>query len=420
MKTIKVMTAFIMMFFLLNCGGSGSIGGTETGTTDTGGNEEGTTVDTSNLGSKVQAIASALVPSATTSASSSLSALTYGTSDDWAPYVLNETVLTDIFGPVEDMATVTRVRVVVNDFKSTIEDVFSLDPDIDCSGQSALQEGDTLVIPFYGSIANGSADDRHFDCIYSYSGSGSNTYYTLYGQDSNGVIRIVYMLEGTFPNDTDTETRGMSTRNLSVIYATYSEATEDDATVGYLDLQYNQATIYSGVDEVHFTDDDVLFKSRSRITGRAVLDESGNPSIGTGDFTVTKYDKGYNEDDDSTLWTITTKTTGRGSYEEGQYSLFNIDSDSGPGMEPGIFCLQSGSGNIPTLAESTNCESLEAATPWTGHTFPFPLSPAIYEDFESKAFFEGNDTDLISNTGDNFTIPSYSATEVEAETEENL
>ena len=53
------------------------------------------------------------------------------------------------------------------------------------------------------------------------------------------------------------------------------------------------------------------------------------------------------------------------------------------------------------------CTALETGLAWGDASFPFTLSPDVEEAFDDNPFFEGNDTDLISNTGDNFSIPTY-------------
>lgn len=407
MKTLKIIFILIFSGFLINCGGGGVNGGTETGTTDA-----------SAIGTKVDAVASALVPlmtldSANPSSSADLLGFTYGTSDDWSVYLeeTNLVVLTDIFGEVDPgEAPQTRVRVVLDQFKSTANAILSSDKNLSCSGSEALNEGDTIEIAFFGVIANGTSDNRHFDCLYEPEyGSGTET--TIYGQDEDGTVRIVNMADHIYENTEETETRGNNTRNLSVIYAIFSEATEANDTAGYLDLQYTQATIYEGVDGVHITDDDVIFKSRTRITGRATLDASGDPQDGLGDFAVTKYDKGFNEAGGDP-WIFTTKSIGRGSYGDGESSLLNIDSDAVPNeVQAGIYCIQHATDELPSHAGSDNCSAYETAVPWTGNTFPFTLSPEVEADFESKSFFEASD--LISNTGDNFEIPTYETVSTE-------
>ncbi|MDO8494878.1 MAG: hypothetical protein Q7S68_06025 [Deltaproteobacteria bacterium] len=57
-----------------------------------------------------------------------------------------------------------------------------------------------------------------------------------------------------------------------------------------------------------------------------------------------------------------------------------------------------------------------SAFAWTGD-FLFTLAPVLNATFTDKSFFNGDNTDLISNSGSNFTIPSYSFVEDEEEDE---
>lgn len=403
MKTIKTILILLSVFFLIHCGA----GGTETGTTDAEG------IDTGTIGTKVKEIASTLVPEVTASSveaslSKGGSFLIDGTSGEWDTYLEpgTSTVLTDIFGdPDVEPNVVTKIRVLLDQLEVTFDDLFGLDPAYSCTGGSALSEGDSIEIAFYGNISNGTAEDRFFDCQYE---DSDNNETIIYGQDSDGIVRVVAMSDNTSMNTEETATRGNTIRLLIVTYATYAEQTTDGVTTGFLDLQYAQATLYSGVDGDFNTGDDVVFKSRSRITGEAVLDNTGNPTVGMGDFTVTKHDEGVN--DDLSTFNITNKTTGRGSYDAGDFSLFNIDSDLSTLVDiPGIFCIQQpedGSG-VPQYAEADNCSALETSFAWGEETFPFDFSPSLEEVFEDKPFFEGNDMDLIANDGSNFEIPVF-------------
>jgi len=412
-----VVSFLFVIFVAVTLSGCTSGGGTETGTTGT------VPIDTITFGANIGNVASSLVPdikaSEASASESILREISYMSSDDWAVYLesTNVTTLTDIFGAADEAPqVVTKIRVLVEDFQSIVEGIVNTDPDVNCTDKASLTEGDTFNIPFYGSISNGTSADRYFDCIteYEYDGSMSGESQTLYGLDSNGVMSVVYMQDAQGANSNDPSTQGNQVRNVSVIYAKYAQATADSQTNGYIDLQYAQASIYSGADDVFLTDDDVIFKSRSRITGKAEVDASGNAEVALGDFTVTKYDKGYG----GTMtgaWTLITKSIGRGGYGNGDYSLFNIDSTSNSLLEDvaGIYCLQSSSTTLPSDAESENCEAFEDDYAWTTSTFPFTLTPAIEQDFESKEFFDGNDTDMIANNASNFTIPTYSSSPAE-------
>ena len=119
-----------------------------------------------------------------------------------------------------------------------------------------------------------------------------------------------------------------------------------------------------------------------------------------GDFNVIKYDVD--------AWEQTTQTIGRGSYAIGGYSILNIDSDvTNVADKAGFYCIEGEADGIPTYADSTNCESYEDAVPWLARAFPFTPTPEIESVFEDKTFFEADDTDLIDDNGDNFTIPTY-------------
>ncbi|MBI2340261.1 MAG: hypothetical protein HYU99_07855 [Deltaproteobacteria bacterium] len=401
MKITYLALGVIFWLAFAGCqGGEGGVGGTETGTTDAG------EIDTTDIGSRIDSAASALVLSVTESdanpsESPALKALADGTSGEWDTYLDadNSYVLTDIFGdPDEGFAVVTKIRVLLDQFAQTVDGLFAEDPDVTCEGAEALEEGDTLDIAFYGEISNGAADDRLFDCQ-----SVSEDETLLYGIDATGVVRVVQMSDRTSDNTEGAETRGDTVTIRSVVGSTYGEQEEEGITVAYLDLQYTQATVYNGVDDSFDTSDDVVFKSRSRITGRVELDADGNPALGTGDFTVTKYDE-------SGGVVTVTKSIGRGSYGAGDDSLFKIDSNvSSLDDIPGTFCVQMPEDGtaVPAYADPANCTALETAFAWDDAVFPFTLSPDIDGTFDDNPFFEGDDTDLISNSGDNFTIPEY-------------
>lgn len=405
MKTINryvLVTLLLGAALAAGCGSSttSSSGGTETGTTTTG------TIDTTELATRINSVASALVPDITNSSgNASVSAgksITYGASDQWSLYTDtdNNYVLTDIFGSADvDPRVVTKIRVLLDQLSSTVSDIFTQDPSITCANATALNEGDTISIAFYGDLSNGTSTDRHFSCI-----SADSNATTIYGRDSSGIVRIVTMSDTTSTNTEDVATRGDEVRIRSVISTTYAEQTETESTVSYLDLNFAHSTVYNGVDSIFDNSDDVLFKSRSRITGRAVLDANGTPSLGTGDFTVTKYD--YTGSGSA----IVTKALGRGSYGSSDNILFKIDSNvSALASDPGTFCIQvpSGGSGLPTLDASSDCSTLETALAWGTSTFPYTLSPSIDADFETKVFFEGDNTDMVANDGSNFTIPTY-------------
>lgn len=411
---MKLTTLFLFLCVLLShahCGGSSSVSGTETGSTTSG-------VNTSTLATRVESVADSLVPSMNaSSSSSSLSAMTrlitFGSDEDWATFIDedNSYLITDVFGGEEEAPeVVTKIRVLLGNLQGTLESLFSTDEDFSCTGGSVLDEGDTLEVAFYGELSNGTSDDRLFDCT----NTGSNDETFLYGQDSDGVVRIVEMSENTSTNTEQTETRGDTTQFYQSIFTTYAEATESEQTVVYLDLQYVQATVYNGLDDEFGTSDDVVFKSRTRIVGRATLDDDGNVSSSTGDFSVIKYDEGVNEDEST--YTITTQTFGRGGYEDGEVSLFRIETDASAAADSsGTFCLEHATDTLPSATDTAECESLEEAFAWEDAEFPFTVSPSLEEVFESNVLFEDDDEDLIANDGSNFTIPTYTTTSVESE-----
>ena len=408
---LVVWFAICVALSVTSCGGTGEeLGGTETGTTESG-------LDTTNIAGKIESTANALVPlvivsDADQSASPGfITRAINGTSEEWDTYLdpTNVTVLTDVFGdPDEDPAPVTRIRVLMDDFRNTLDAIFPEDPDIACEGANPLTSGDTLDVAFYDSISNGTTEDRHFDCITEQEGE-DNHYVTLYGVDSTNVVRVASMMDVTNANIWFPEERGNFLRNLQVVIATYAESGEGETTVGYLDIQYAQASIYSGLDDdLEAEEDNVLFKSRTRITGRATLDESGTPVDSTGDFVVTKYDRGAG--DDETFWESVTKTNGRGSYGEGEYSLFKIDSNTSSLEElADTFCTQfpEDGTDVPAYADPANCSVLETALAWGDVTFPFDLEPALSATFDDNESFEEDEGDLISNDGSNFEIPTY-------------
>ncbi|EKD51934.1 MAG: hypothetical protein ACD_62C00154G0001 [uncultured bacterium] len=414
MKKINYSLVMATLVILAGCGGG--LGGTETGSTDTGGVY-------ANLVSHFGSAAEVLIPeinasSVDPSVSAPAEYLTYGDTELWTEYMTgnNAYVITDVFGsPDEEPRVVTKLRVLIDDFQNDLSGLAESDPDFTCEGATPLDEGDTIEIAFYGEIANGTSDDRYYDCVSTYS-SGANEEVisyelaTLYGVDESGVVRVVNMTDAWTENANVVEERGTQIHNLSVIMSTYAEAdsSESETTTAFLDLQYNQASLYVGVDETADTDDDIYFKSRSRITGQVDLDDDGNPTAGTGDFTVTKYDKGVGEGEED-VWEITTQTSGRGSYGDGEYSLFSVNTDLSSLAPEGTdtFCLVSVDGGLPTQTEEVNCSALETAYAWADEEFPFELDPEIPVVFEEKEFFESTDDDLIASDGSNFSIPQY-------------
>lgn len=402
----------LLLLIVAGCGG----GGTETGSAGT------EPVDVLTLGAKLETVASALVPDINSSTGSQVAldkAISYGTSDDWSSYLesTNLTFLTDIFGPAGVAnAPETRIRVAVGTFKTTVENIFAADPDIDCTGAAILNEGDAIDIAFYGSISNGVAGDRYLDCISdSTDGSGRRT--ELYGRDGQGVIRVVEMESRIYPTDSSNSELGDEYQAYYVFQVAYSEAAADAGTQGYLDMRYAKALIYSGADGTIGTGDDQFYRMRTRVTGEVAIDEAGEVGMGYSDFTTTKYDRAMDNEDD---WlTLITKSIGRGSYSAGSHSLFDIDSDASSLVgKAGTYCIQSSSGSLPSYAQAESCASLESSFAWGDSAFPFAIAPALEGDFELKEFFEGNDTDMIAEDGSNFAIPAYESIEVTESTGE--
>lgn len=402
--SLSIMTvSLIVTLGLSACGGStdDAVGGTETGTTSPG-------IDTTTVGERIDATSSAVLLSVNASAieASESAFLIDGTADDWNVYLSedNSYVITDIFGdPDETPQVVTKIRVLLEQFSGKVEEIFLIDENVDCTGTTPLDDSDTLEIAFYGELDNGPAEDRYFDCV---SVNETDNVTFVYGIDADDIIRLVEMKEITMANTEEAETRGDEVTHHSVVSAVYAEQTEEDATSAYIDVQYAQATIYNGVDDSFDTADDMMFKSRSRITGLAALDESGTASAGVGDFNVTKYDRGVNESDE--VYEIVTQTMGRGDYSDGGTSLFKIDSDvDGVADLDGTFCIQSSATDLPSVADAANCTDLETTLAWGNVTFPFDLTPAISATVDDNDFFAGDNVDLIDEDGSDFLIPTY-------------
>lgn len=365
---VKIILGFVILG-LVGCGGSSSNNNDDT--------------DNTNLATNFETAAGGLVP-LMTSGNSSISkdelsaALTYGADSGWSSYTGDSTyyVLTDVFGdPNVSPAVVTKIRVLLDQFASRVGEILSTDALLDCTGATAFSGSDEVTIAFYGSISNGTSSDRYFDCLAVTTGDNSET--LLYGQDSSGIIRVVQMSDNTSTNTEETGTRGDESNIKQVVYTTFQQTTESGSTVLYIDLQYTQASIYNGVDG-SFTSasDNVVFKSRSRITGRVVLSSSSTVSDGEGDFTVTKYDQGVNQD--SSTYTEVTQTMGRGQFATGQNSIFQVDSTAG-GLSGStdVFCIQQASSGTPTVVDSSNCTAYETAYVWSSD-FPFTLLSLIH------------------------------------------
>lgn len=382
-------------------------GGTETGSTDPDTNA-------AHIGSAAEALVLSVEDSG--SGSSLSAALTRyvidGTSADWDLYLDsdNSYVLTDIFGSADvEPRVVTKLRVLIDQFQGTVDTLVGRDPDFECDEAEALSDqGDTIEISFYGEIDNGAADDRAFDCVVNENETEGEEVVIVYGVDDDGAIHFAKMGDSLQTNTQETATRGDQTQFYVVKHSTYAEVDEGGETVGYLDLNFSHASVYNGPDDAFGTADDVVFKSRSRITGRVTLDDDGDITGGAGEFNVIKFDAGQNQS--NSTYEIVTQTMGRGDFTSGGYALFAVDSDvDGVEDADGTYCIQTptdGSG-LPLYADATNCTALETAFAWGTATFPFDLAPAIAATFEDNDFFKGDDVDMIETDGGNFTLPTY-------------
>ncbi|MDO8493847.1 MAG: hypothetical protein Q7S68_00720 [Deltaproteobacteria bacterium] len=428
----KIVLLLLATFWLHACGGtsggsnsnlsndsgdvtspkSGLIGGTETGTT-----EGGLQVKANSLSTKLNAAAGALIPnikasgSVSSSVSKSVAKLTYGSESDWDKYLEDSRRyhLTDIFGdPDEAPGVVTKLRVLTKSAAKTVEEVFSYDPSLTCFGAKKLNEGKTISIPFFSKLDNGSTKNNAFDCFLDNYGGHTDI---IYGIDDDGVGRIAVMQDETMDNtDTnDASLRGDYVQYQSIIYITFGEQEESKVTVVYIDIQYAQFTQYSGADNEYDTGDEIDFKSRSRITGRVGLDDDWQPVFATGDFRVTKYDRGINGDGGH--WSGGTKYSGRGSFDGDAYFIFSIDSNMSPLVNlDHNFCIQQEDetgATLPDDVDSDYCEDLEEAFAWGNIKLPFPLLPDLEKIFVDNDYYNINDTDLIADDRDNFVIPTY-------------
>lgn len=417
-NTIMTTLFAILFLTLAACGAATDTSSSDSGGSVTGGTETGSTdakaVDTSTVATRIDNATSALVLNVDTSSTEAPSNAQYtvdGTADEWSTYTtLNDgNNLTEIFGPSDNgTGVVTRIRVLVYQFSQRIGDIFTQDPDVDCTGATALTDSSTLTVAFYGELDNGAATNRNYDCFADETGDMGEQL-TAYGRDSSGAIHVAVMTETNTANTEETATRGDTVKISSSAIATYGEADESDTTAGYLDLQFAHATVYNGPDGIFDTDDDMLFKSRSRATGRVTLDDAGEALTGAGEFSVTKFDQSATPE--NTIHITLTQALGRGDFGTGGYALFKINSTEG-GIEDlaRTFCIQTPSDgtSIPTAAsDATSCDVYETAHAWDDATFPFTLTPAWETAFDDNAYYAGDDTDLISNSGDNFVMPTY-------------
>lgn len=433
MKTARLSMVLLAGFFLLSCavntlqkdeyqnlseggatGEEDAMGGTDTGTTDPRYSSPSSAL---SLGRKIQSAAGALLPEISASESSGLSALTIGRENEWERFLNTDGgfLLTDIFGdPNEGFAVVTKIRVLLDQIRREFEYFLSSDPDLSCRGSQVLKETDSLEVAFFGDLDNGDEGDRRYRCLSRSSHWGT----VLYGRDSQGVVRLVEMDDKSRVNTEEKATRGNRVRHLHVTAVTVKEELVEENRLIQVDVQYNQATLYSGPDDVYGTNDDEDFKSRSRISGIALLDGSLEALDGLGEFTITKYGRALNPE--ARPYTTITLTTGRGDFGDQGLSLFRIDTDISKlaNLPDRVFCLEQSvdSPGRPLLAAYEDCVDLEEAFAWDETEFTLDLSPVLEPIFIEKDFFGADD--LIENDSSNFQIPDYEVEEEEENEEE--
>lgn len=357
------------------------------------------------LGEKIELTVSCLTPKIDANDSeSSSSGLTFGTDEEWETYLgpSNIGLIGDIFGdPDKGFRTVTKIRVLLEQFRDNIDRIVSRDEEMDCAPTTPLSDRDTIDVAFYGGISNGTSGDRHFDCFFEEDGN-----LTVYGKDSLGNIRIITMSEEIVSNSVDIPARGDAYKVWAVVFATYAERAETDGSFAYVDLQFAHSSQYKGTDGLYGTSDDMTFKSRTRVTGRASPGQCGEDIPGSGEFTSTRFDRMSGAYPPEVSPEGVTKTIGRGDYGPNQFSLFRIDSNEWSVVQiPRTFCLkfpleESG---LPSPSDPANCSAFENAFAWGTIEFPFPFSPSLEASFEEKPFFEASD--LIGDAGEGFVIP---------------
>ncbi len=406
---------FVLIVSFVGCT---SKGGTETGSTTS------TPTDVSGYSASIESVASVLIPDMNPSEDSAnvgiTESISYASSEDWDYYAetSKSLMLFYIFGDADqDPQAETKIRYAVRDFATWVDIIEAADPNFECAGSSVLNEGDVLEVPFFGEIENGSSE---YDCIYeSEDYSPGSTLKVLFGtveppeeflpesstEEIPHVLHFVVMRENEDEVDENASVfvHGSANRSNQVFMASYFVNRADDGGNAYLDLQYVKLLRYNGDDGEFLTEDDFIYKMRSRVTGIAQLDGNGEPLIGFGDFTVTKYDE--NLETEQLQYTM---AVGRGSYDVGDYSIFKMDTSSNPDYDGSqVFCLESNTEGIPAYADYENCTGYEDTYAWTDAEFPFDILPSIEGVFEDKPYFELGDTDLIANDGSNFTIPEY-------------
>ncbi len=333
----------------------------------------------------------------TTSGGSSLKKLNIESSTVWDDYISggHEDYLEEIFGdPDQGFAVVTKIRVLLDQFNSTLESILSQDPDITCEGTTAFGNPDSVELAFFGTITPDATDA--YDCIYS---DASET--LIYGRDSQGAIHVTSQSDTESENTEDVGTRGDTKQIKQVVNMVYTQTSTESTTQAYLEMNYAQATLYNGADDsFDDADDNMVFASRTQLVGTGTIATDGSLENPVANFKVTKFDRtpgvgGATE--------IMTKVFGRGSMASDGAFLFTIDSNAGslPG-EDQTFCLTP-TDTLPSATDETDCDAYADNLPWS--SFEFDLAESIDANYTGFEFYE--DSDLISSSGENFEIPSY-------------
>ncbi|MDO8519967.1 MAG: hypothetical protein Q7T11_07390 [Deltaproteobacteria bacterium] len=373
-------------------------------------------------------------PTTPASSSGGTSVIDYNTELNWAEFFepFQNGTLDYIFGDPDvegQIGAESQLRFILNLFaEHAMATVLREDPTATCEIETAAGDsdfsllpltdgGDEIEIAFYGNVDNGPSTDRFFDCIATDSmvyGEGttskSDAEITLiYGRDEAGVVRLALMEEEEGDYVLTSENTDTLKVRKSVYYATYGETASENSA--YIDIQYASVSNHSGNDHVYGAGgDDTFFKSRSRITGHVEYEDiSVSDRVSTlsqGEFTVTAYNDGVLADTD-----FVTKGLGRGGYANGDFSLFNFDSNSKDELADsnGIYCIEA-KDTSPVVEDDNRDEcydrdpNLETAYSWGSEEFPFSISD-LETNFLDKDFFETSD--LITDSMGNFAVPAY-------------
>ncbi|MBF0105655.1 MAG: hypothetical protein HQM16_10055 [Deltaproteobacteria bacterium] len=394
------------------------------------------------LSPRIEAMGDALIPSIDSAENNSVNGqlyLTYSDVDSWLDYLTGDknSVVTDILGPYES-GNLNNLRYQTGSTTEMIDLLFIADPEMDCSDNGGLLPGevaatsttvnlgDTVAIPLYGSVLNGSEGDRYYDCVrastFSYDeGSGYGERIILYGLDANNIFRYVEMKD-KYEDITGmyTPSRGTLTSGVKITMVVYAEAQAGSDTAVYLDLQSVFSILYNGDDEIWYTDDSLgALVNRYRITGSANFDSADNISFAQGDFSVSYGGSLLSEreiDGETALYPQNqTRATGRQGYteEEEAYMLFHVyNYNNISGDYNDTFCLGNTEDDQLQAVEDTNCTFLETSFP-RNTEFPFDIPSEIEQTFESKmtSMFGEESSDFISEPDPENYIPSYSDSE---------